>query len=202
MSVRRYGYFECDDCGRRWGSSQVYCDEYDEAMYAQDCKHCGTASFPYHVEPIRCSQCLETDCVCTEDDLEEKKRHVDPNKPHMKELCHKCRAGIPCASNHEGERRYGHFRCTKCGKKWESSHVYCRQGTDKVMFKQECKDCRVACFPYQLERIRCSMCQETDCVCTEEELEEKRLNIDPNKPHLSHLCLKCRAGKPCTGYRR
>nr|KAG5709387.1 hypothetical protein BaRGS_029236 [Batillaria attramentaria] len=68
----------------------------DTAMYAQDCKHCGTASFPYHVEPIRCSQCLETDCVCTEDDLEEKKRHVDPNKPHMKELCHKCLAGDPC----------------------------------------------------------------------------------------------------------
>nr|KAG5709389.1 hypothetical protein BaRGS_029238 [Batillaria attramentaria] len=135
-------------------------------MYAQDCKHCGTASFPYHVEPIRCSQCLETDCVCTEDDLEEKKRHVDPNKPHMKELCHKCRAGIPCASNHEGSE----------GK--------------TVAHKQ---------YLVVEEEVHAP---ETDCVCTEEELEEKRLNIDPNKPHLSHLCLKCRAGKPCTGYRR
>nr|KAG5709386.1 hypothetical protein BaRGS_029235 [Batillaria attramentaria] len=95
---RRYGFFRCDDCGRHWESSHVYCDpETDKAKYAQKCKHCGTASFPYCVEPIRCSQCLETECVCTEDDLEEKKkRHVDPNKPHMKELCHKCLAGDPC----------------------------------------------------------------------------------------------------------
>ncbi|KAL8567974.1 hypothetical protein ACOMHN_029149 [Nucella lapillus] len=94
------------------------------------------------------------------------------------------------------ERRYGFFRCTSCQKTWESSHVYCRPGTETVMFKQDCKDCNIACFPYKTEPIRCSQCGQTICVCTDEELEDKR-HTNLEKPHLASLCHKCRAGIPC-----
>ena len=30
------------------------------------------------------------------------------------------------------DRRYGFFRCQDCDSEWESSHVYCIKGTDKV----------------------------------------------------------------------
>ncbi|KAK7500819.1 hypothetical protein BaRGS_00008063 [Batillaria attramentaria] len=95
MSRRRYGYFECDDCGRCWESAHVYCDEFDEAEYEQDCEECGAACLPDRVEPLICSECKLVDCICTDEDLE-KKRNVDPDKPHMKELCHKCQSGDPC----------------------------------------------------------------------------------------------------------
>ena len=67
-----------------------------QVLYEQDCKQCETACSPYKVEKIQCSKCGQTDCRCTEEELEEKRRHVDPNKPHLADLCHKCRAGLPC----------------------------------------------------------------------------------------------------------
>ena len=67
----------------------------------------------------------------------------------------------------------------------------------QVMFRQDCKECKTACFPYKVEKIQCSLCGLTDCQCTEEELEEKQRHVDPSKPHLASLCHKCRAGKPC-----
>ena len=65
-----------------------------------------------------------------------------------------------------------------------------------MVYKQDCKDCNTPCKPYRVERIRCSMCGQTTCVCTDEELEEKR-HVDPSKPHRADLCHKCRAGQPC-----
>eukprot|EP00745_Piridium_sociabile_P023230 TRINITY_DN36213_c0_g1_i2.p1 TRINITY_DN36213_c0_g1~~TRINITY_DN36213_c0_g1_i2.p1 ORF type:complete len:105 (+),score=22.45 TRINITY_DN36213_c0_g1_i2:374-688(+) len=96
------------------------------------------------------------------------------------------------------DRRYGFFRCTNCRKTWESSHVYCTRGTDEPEYEQDCKACNTACLPYKVEKIRCSMCDEEDCVCTEEEKAER--HNDPNKPHRSDLCHKCRSGLPCHSY--
>lgn len=70
-----------------------------QVIYQQDCKNCGKACFPYCVQPLRCSRCGETDCVCSQDGDEDdnsQERHVDPNKPHRGDLCHRCRAGKRC----------------------------------------------------------------------------------------------------------
>ena len=57
--------------------------------------------FPYRVENIICSFCDEDPCICTKEDKAEKKRirHVNPNKPHRSDLCHKCKAGRPCQTD-------------------------------------------------------------------------------------------------------
>ncbi|KAK7111065.1 zygote arrest protein 2.S-like [Littorina saxatilis] len=95
------------------------------------------------------------------------------------------------------DRRYGYFRCSSCRKTWESSHVYCDEGTDTALYEQDCKDCKTPCTPYRVEKIQCSQCGNTECTCTKKELEDKKRHVDPSKPHLAHLCHKCRAGMPC-----
>ncbi|KAL5021018.1 hypothetical protein ScPMuIL_000173 [Solemya velum] len=85
-----YGFFCCDSCDSNWESAHVYSkpgrsDEY----YTQDCKKCDIACTPYKVEKLVCSQCHETNCCC-------EKRHNDPSKHHMAELCEKCRSGSKC----------------------------------------------------------------------------------------------------------
>ncbi|KAK7111064.1 zygote arrest protein 2.S-like [Littorina saxatilis] len=95
----------------------------------------------------------------------------------------------------ELDRRYGFYRCKGCGKQWESSHVYCISGTLKVMYRQDCKKCATPCFPYETEKIECSICHKTDCTCTEDDLKKRHVNA--NKEHLKDLCHKCRAGIPC-----
>ncbi|KAH9495502.1 Zygote arrest protein 1 [Bulinus truncatus] len=65
-----------------------------------------------------------------------------------------------------------------------------RIGTYQAEYGQECKDCHVMCDPYRVERLRCSMCRQTVCIC-----EERHVNL--NKNHRSDLCGKCRAGDNC-----
>ncbi|XP_041358895.1 zygote arrest protein 1-like [Gigantopelta aegis] len=98
-------------------------------------------------------------------------------------------------------RCYGFFRCSSCNKLWESSHAYCDKigGVLKPMYKQDCKDCQVSCLPYKVERLTCSICDQQDCTCTREEKEER--HTDLNKPHLSHLCERCKKGLSCVSRR-
>lgn len=64
-------------------------------------------------------------------------------------------------------------------------------------YPQDCKGCNTACKPYRLERLRCAKCNQIDCTCSDDGKRER--HTDPNKPHRSDLCHKCRAGKPCQG---
>ncbi|VDI23796.1 zygote arrest protein 1 [Mytilus galloprovincialis] len=93
------------------------------------------------------------------------------------------------------ERRYGFFRCFDCGAQWESSNVYCVQGTDSAYYAQDCKKCNTACNPYRVERLKCSICDQINCTCSREERAQR--HTDPNKPHRSDLCHKCKSGNPC-----
>ncbi|XP_025107978.1 zygote arrest protein 1-like [Pomacea canaliculata] len=92
---RCYGFFKCSSCRQLWESANVYCRvEKDilRPLYQQDCKKCRIGCLPYQVEPLRCSLCGEHQCGC-------QKRHVDVNKPHRSDLCHRCRAGRPCTQS-------------------------------------------------------------------------------------------------------
>ncbi|XP_059172249.1 zygote arrest protein 1-like [Physella acuta] len=90
------------------------------------------------------------------------------------------------------ERFYGFFRCPKCRKTWESTHVYCKPRTLTAVYGQECKECRVECRPYKVEKLICSVCHSVECVCL-----FKERHVDKTKHHRSDLCLKCKAGLPC-----
>ncbi|CAG5128598.1 unnamed protein product [Candidula unifasciata] len=90
-------------------------------------------------------------------------------------------------------RMYGYFRCSSCRKTWESSHVYCSQGSFQAKYGQECESCRVICMPYRVEKLKCSICGQHDCNCQ----RNKDRHTDPNKPHRADLCAKCQAGYPC-----
>ncbi|CAL1533706.1 unnamed protein product [Lymnaea stagnalis] len=98
--------------------------------------------------------------------------------------------------NENMQRMYGFFRCSQCDKLWESSHVYCEPGTDEPRYGQECKDCRVVCMPYRVERIVCSGCGHEECTCDEDERLARHIN--PNRAHRIDLCGKCRSGNYCT----
>ena len=60
-------------------------------------------------------------------------------------------------------------------------------------YKQQCKNCDTWCIPYRVEETRCSRCNKVakNCNC------DKTQQTDPNKPHMSGLCEKCRSGRPC-----
>ncbi|KAK3591162.1 hypothetical protein CHS0354_029011, partial [Potamilus streckersoni] len=66
-----------------------------------------------------------------------------------------------------------------------------------VYYQQECKSCRIAVSPYKVEPIICSRCEQQNCECTKE--DRKKRNINPNKPHRSDLCEKCKNGSLCNG---
>ncbi|XP_069127765.1 zygote arrest protein 2.L-like [Argopecten irradians] len=94
---RHYGYFRCPSCNGHWESAQVFpvsngANEY----FKQDCKKCKIACSPYRVEPLQCPNCGQQAafCCCPRSD----QHHVDPNKAHRNELCHKCRSGYPCGN--------------------------------------------------------------------------------------------------------
>ncbi|VDI54128.1 zygote arrest protein 1 [Mytilus galloprovincialis] len=93
-------------------------------------------------------------------------------------------------------RRYGFFRCTNCRAQWESAYVFCvSQWSDGEYYEQDCKKCNTACSPYKVEKLKCSKCGQSVCVCSRAEKAER--HTDPNKPHRSDLCHKCQSGSPC-----
>ena len=76
----------------------------------------------------------------------------------------------------EDRRCYGYYECD-CGRFWES-------GNSWVNYTQKCQSCRVGVYPY---------CQH--------ELIKSNNKSDPNKPHLTELCGKCRElGEPCNRF--
>ncbi|XP_072023555.1 zygote arrest protein 1-like isoform X1 [Amphiura filiformis] len=106
--VRRYGFFKCDSCRRRWESANVYCKKDSfEALYGQECSRCAEAGnddvmvFPYRVERLKCPRCgSNAGCSCfeesSEDDSDDDARHNDPTKAHRSDLCGRCLSGKPC----------------------------------------------------------------------------------------------------------
>ena len=87
---------------------------------------------------------------------------------------------------------YGWYRCNKCWKTWESAYTWKIKGTEKVYYKQDCKSCGTARFPYKTEPITCQKCLKRPCIC------EKR-HSDLKKNHIQSLCHKCRnKSNPCS----
>ncbi|XP_041054532.1 zygote arrest protein 1-like isoform X2 [Carcharodon carcharias] len=57
-----------------------------QVYFKQFCRKCDNGYNPYRVEAILCQTCFKTRCTCTQ-----KKRHIDPKRPHRQELCGRCR---------------------------------------------------------------------------------------------------------------
>ncbi|XP_041054531.1 zygote arrest protein 1-like isoform X1 [Carcharodon carcharias] len=84
---QKYGYYHCKDCNIRWESAYVWCISGTNKVYfKQFCRKCDNGYNPYRVEAILCQTCFKTRCTCTQ-----KKRHIDPKRPHRQELCGRCR---------------------------------------------------------------------------------------------------------------
>uniref|UniRef100_UPI00398E9FF3 zygote arrest protein 1.S-like n=1 Tax=Pristiophorus japonicus TaxID=55135 RepID=UPI00398E9FF3 len=84
---QKYGYYHCKDCNIRWESAYVWCISGTNKVYfKQFCRKCDKGYNPYRVEAILCQTCFKTRCICTQ-----KKRHIDPKRPHRQELCGRCR---------------------------------------------------------------------------------------------------------------
>ncbi|XP_042190359.1 zygote arrest protein 1 [Callorhinchus milii] len=84
---QKYGYYHCKDCNIRWESAYIWCISGTNKVYfKQFCRKCDKGYNPYRVEPILCQTCSKTRCTCPQ-----KKRHIDPRRPHRQELCGRCR---------------------------------------------------------------------------------------------------------------
>ncbi|XP_062908969.1 zygote arrest protein 2.L-like [Mobula hypostoma] len=84
---QKYGYYHCKDCNIRWESAYVWCISGTNKVYfKQFCRKCNKGYNPYKVEAILCQACFKHCCTCTQ-----KKRHIDPKRPHRQELCGRCR---------------------------------------------------------------------------------------------------------------
>ncbi|RWS04432.1 hypothetical protein B4U79_01602, partial [Dinothrombium tinctorium] len=64
-----FGEFKCDDCHRHWYSASAW------KNYGQICSKCGTLKYPLILRPLNESEGLNK---------------INPNKPHLKDLCEKC----------------------------------------------------------------------------------------------------------------
>ena len=60
---------------------------------------------------------------------------------------------------------------------------------------QECQECPGTYVkPYRIEKLRCSRCGKREgCTCDRDDK-----HVDPNKPHRSDLCERCKSGKSCS----
>ncbi|XP_072051578.1 zygote arrest protein 2.S-like [Amphiura filiformis] len=88
-------------------------------------------------------------------------------------------------------RRYGWFKCSDCGRGWESAYAWVYQENEIAVYGQECKSCPGKYVkPYKVDKLRCPICGATagGCSC-------KRRD---KKVHRSDLCEKCMSGKYCT----
>ena len=60
---RRYGYYECDDCGRTWTSAYTWCYYgTNKPETGQDCSKCNKTVYAYLCEPLlvpkwKCKRC-------------------------------------------------------------------------------------------------------------------------------------------------
>ena len=68
----------------------------------------------------------------------------------------------------EDKRFYGKFRCPQCSKIWSS-------GNSWKGYRQKCKSCKKYAKPYYLN-----------------DLKFRGDTRDSEKPHLQHLCEKCK----------
>ncbi|XP_053311053.1 zygote arrest protein 1 [Spea bombifrons] len=85
------------------------------------------------------------------------------------------------------EQKYGYYHCKDCNIRWESAYVWCVQGTNKVYFKQFCRNCQKSFNPYRVEDIMCQSCKQTRCICP-----VKLRHVDPKRPHRQDLCGRCK----------
>ncbi|XP_006005379.1 ZAR1-like protein [Latimeria chalumnae] len=85
------------------------------------------------------------------------------------------------------EQKYGYFHCRDCNIRWESAYVWCISGTNKVYFKQLCRDCQNSYNPYRVEAIQCQTCSKARCICP-----QKKRHIDLKRPHRQELCGRCK----------
>lgn len=127
---RYFGRFRCKICRRTWDSAHVYTRKGTfKVLWRQRCKSCTGEDawvFPYRLQMLQCSVCLETPCVCLCDDCGLLKHEpilfddssiddyewqeycrctrkfevgdkIDSKKPHESQLCEKCIEGLPCS---------------------------------------------------------------------------------------------------------
>ncbi|XP_055485332.1 zygote arrest protein 1 isoform X1 [Psammomys obesus] len=87
------------------------------------------------------------------------------------------------------EQKYGYYHCKDCNIRWESAYVWCVQGTNKVYFKQFCRECQKSYNPYRVEDVTCQSCKQTRCTCP---VRLRLRHVDPKRPHRQDLCGRCK----------
>ncbi|XP_004608099.2 zygote arrest protein 1 [Sorex araneus] len=85
------------------------------------------------------------------------------------------------------EQKYGFYHCKDCNIRWESAYVWCVQGTNKVYFKQLCRNCQKSYNPYRVEDITCQSCKKMICSCS-----IRVRHTDPKRSHRQDLCGRCK----------
>ncbi|XP_067939099.1 uncharacterized protein [Watersipora subatra] len=88
---RRYGYFQCPECPKKWESGNAWCiykgitrgSEVWEPSSEQSCKKCDIMTPPYETKKLDAPDPFEV-------------RHVDQNKAHLATHCSRCIAGRFC----------------------------------------------------------------------------------------------------------
>lgn len=73
---KKFGYFRCGKCNREWQSAHSWRD------FGQKCQKCGTNVKPYQRENLIASN------------------KIDPNKPHQRSMCEKCKLVGDCTKRY------------------------------------------------------------------------------------------------------
>lgn len=225
---RVFGFFFCDYCQLQWESPDTYQTTNLRYVDAQDCPVCAYPALPFETQRICvfcdgfpckccreckefpcacCVRCFRTPCACC-------KRCG--RLQCLAECCAECDR-CPCRCLCTGCRHfmrectcevrvYGYYRCSNCGKTWESAYTFVRGGGKTglkgkfahVAHGQQCKGCDNEDFHLAVkwDRIVCQKCLVKPCVC------KGKRHINHDKNHMQDLCERCKNKEnPCSSYR-
>ena len=156
--VRVYGEYHCQECDAQWTSKGTYVSQDGQTLYSQECLECGLEVYADYIDDL-CYKCNVYPCCC-------RCYVTDCNKYPF------------CKCKFE-QRVYGYYECRNCAKTWESAYTYVEKGPGYVIYRQQCK--------------RCKLYNKAD------EVEELIRSIRKSKkPHERSLCERCKKnGYPC-----
>jgi len=225
---RVFGYYYCNYCQLQWDSPDTFQTINKKWMDPQECPGCLYPIVAYETHklcvfcdtfPCRCCrQCKTRPCVCCV------RCHRTPCQCCPRcgqlecaidccEVCEHCPCHCVCKSCGSAQKEctcearvYGYYRCSECGKTWESAYTFVRSGgktgeTGKyahVVYGQQCKGCECDKFHLAMkwEKIVCQKCLVKPCVC-----KDKR-HINHEKNHMQSLCERCKNKEnPCSSFR-
>lgn len=73
-------------------------------------------------------------------------------------------------------RRFGHYECDYCERKWTSAHTFCDRGSFVSKYPQNCQNCGIEVLAHRVDPLK----------------RKRPQGDDASKKHRQDLCHRCK----------